>query len=145
MSKSLQKSRYHKKNPLTSLAVKGMEICLLGVISTGNRLLGESVLYVWKFVLLNYWNYFLWAKDKKLYQISHADARILLCLNDSRTICPDTIRNKCLGNDVITKEFSVFVNVTLSKLFGQETMVITQKYWSFFPCMKSLKINQTCG
>lgn len=46
--------------------------------------------------------------DKKLLKLLFADARYIWSVFLARrTICPDTIKNKCLANDVITEEFSL--------------------------------------
>lgn len=89
--------------------------------------------------------------DKKLLKLLFADARyiwsvFLAC----RIICPDTIKNKCLANDVITEEFSLlFIAVGTLRRNTRPRTTFHEKEFSKNKKKSSLrrppKINHTCG
>lgn len=110
-------------------------------------------LYGRDFFLRKYWGFFSIKilMDKKLLKLLFADARyiwsvFLAC----RTICPDTIKNKCLANDVITEEFSLlFIAVGTLRRNTRPRTTFHEKEFSKKKKKSSLrrppKINHTCG
>lgn len=109
-------------------------------------------LYSRDFFLRKYWG-FLSIKiimDKKLLKLLFADARYIWSVFLARrTICPDTIKNKCLANDVITEEFSLlFIAVGTLRRNTRPRTTFHEK--EFRKKKKSAlrrppKINHTCG